>query len=74
MARLNDCWLIQQQEGEVVLFDECTDEEIARWPAGDANLAAIAQGLIANTSKLTDEEKSFAHFWSGYFYAHAKGE
>jgi hypothetical protein len=73
MARLapESEWLLQQMGGEVVLFHEHTEEEIVRFNPADGNAAAQAQLPIHNSDKLTDEEKSFAHFWSGYFYAHA---
>jgi hypothetical protein len=29
--------------------------------------------VINDAPELNDEEKTFAHFWSGYFYAHATG-
>ena len=66
-------WLIQQVGGEVILFRRYTEEEIVRFDPRDSNQVAIAQGVIANTDKLDAEQKSFAHFWSGYFYAHATG-
>jgi len=71
VATLGENWLIQQIGGEVILFHRYTEEEIAKFPASDSNLAAQAQKVIYDTDRLTDEEKCFAHFWSGYFYAHA---
>jgi hypothetical protein len=65
-------WLIQQIGGEVVLFHEGTEKEIARFDPGDGNAAAMAQRDIHESLKLSDEDKSMAHFWSGYFYAHAR--
>ena len=64
-------WLIQQIDGMVILFHRFTEEEIVRFDPSDANASAVAQGVIANTDRLGAEAKSFAHFWSGYFYAHA---
>ena len=70
MARLpDDGWLIQQIDGEVVLFHEGTGDEIVRFDPRNADATARAQATI-HQSGLTDEGKSFAHFWSGYFYAH----
>lgn len=66
-------WKIQQIEGEVILYREGDEFEIVRFDPADANGAAIAQGTIAHSDLLTDEQKCFAHFWSGYFYAHATG-
>lgn len=65
-------WLIQQQGGEVILFNRHTQQEIVRFDPSDANAACIAQGVIHKTPLLTDEQKTFAHFWSGYFYAYAQ--
>lgn len=71
MASLGENWLIQQIGGEVILFQRYTEEEIVRFTAADGNQAAQAQKVIYDEDRLTDEEKCFAHFWSGYFYAHA---
>ena len=71
MASLGESWLIQQIGGEVILFQRYTEEEVVRFPADDADAAAKAQKVIYDTDQLTDEEKCFAHFWSGYFYAHS---
>ena len=71
MARLpGDKYLIQQIGGEVILFEEYTEREIVRFNPSDRDAAAKAQAQIYQ-SDLSDEEKSFAHFWSGYFYAYA---
>lgn len=73
MARLpGDRYLIQQIGGDVILFEDGTEREIVRFSPGDADAAAKAQKVI-HDSELNDEEKCFAHFWSGYFYAHAGG-
>lgn len=66
-------YLIQQIGEDVILFQRYTEVEIVRFPASDANAAARAQEKIHLAGALSDEEKSFAHFWSGYFYAHATG-
>jgi hypothetical protein len=72
MARLaNGEWLMQQIDGQVTLFREYTEEEIVRFDPADANAAAQAQKVIHDDVRLSPEEKSFAHFWSGYFYAYA---
>lgn len=42
--------------------------EVARFDPSDANAAARAQKAIYD-SVLSSQEKSLAHFWSGYFYA-----
>lgn len=74
MARLpSEMYLIQQIDGMVVLWEDGSEKEVVRFDPSDANAAAIAQRLIYD-SNLSDEDKCFAHFWSGYFYAHAGGE
>lgn len=64
-------WLIQQIGGRVVLYNRNTEEELASFDPSSANAAAIAQGEIHFLEELTAEQRAFAHFWSGYFYAHA---
>jgi hypothetical protein len=64
-------WLIQQIDGQVILFQRYTEREIVRFDPSDGNAAARAQLVIHESDQLTDEQKNFAHFWSGYFYAHA---
>lgn len=69
MARLpSKEYLIQQIDGMVVLYREHTEEEIVRFDPSDNDATAKAQKVIYD-SKLTDEDKCFAHFWSGYFHA-----
>jgi hypothetical protein len=65
-------WLIQQIGEQVILFHRYTEEEIVRFDPSDANAAAQAQKVINDSERLTVEQKCFAHFWSGYFYAHAR--
>lgn len=70
MAQLPDGkWLMQQIDGYVVLFHRYTEEELIKYDATDANATAQAQGAIHKLDELDDEQKSMAHFWSGYFYA-----
>lgn len=59
--------MIQQIGAHVILFHEYTDEEIVRFDPYNADETAKAQKVIAE-SALGDEDKCFAHFWSGYFY------
>lgn len=69
MARLpSEEWLIQQIENQVVLFHEETEEEIVRFDPADANATAKAQSVIHDSPRLSEEDRCFAHFWSGYFY------
>lgn len=73
MAQLppDGTWLVQQIGGEVVVFHRHTEEEIVRFRPLEPNMAAMAQRVIHIDTRLDDEQKSMAHFWSGYFYAHA---
>lgn len=67
-------WVIQQIDGFVVLFNRYTEEEIVRFVPGDSVAASTSQKVIHDSDRLTPEQKCFAHFWSGYFYAHASHE
>ena len=64
-------WVIQQIDGTVVLYQQGTEEEIVRFDPANSNETAQAQKVIYDDPRLSDEDKSFAHFWSGYFYAYA---
>lgn len=64
-------WLVQQIDGVVVLYKMGSEEEIVRFDPSDANAAARAQFTIHSSDRLDAEQKCFAHFWCGYFYAHA---
>ena len=69
MARLpGEQFRIQQVGGSVVLFEDYTEREIVRFNPASADDSARAQKVI-HDSELSDEDKAFAHFWSGYFYA-----
>lgn len=73
MARLggNGEWLMQQIGGQVILFKEHTEEEIIRFNPADSSSVYAAQQAIEAAEQLSENEKASAHFWSGYFYAHA---
>jgi hypothetical protein len=74
MARLpSERYLIQDIGGKVVLFEGGTGRELAGFPAAFEGIALVAQRAIALDDELGDEDKCFAHFWSGYFHAHASG-
>lgn len=75
MARLpGERYLIQQMDdGDVVLFEDGSEREIVHFDPSDQNITAMAQKTIFE-SELNAEEKCFAHFWSGYFYATASGQ
>lgn len=64
--------LIQQIGEDVIIFDRYTEEEFHRFNPNDANGVAIKMGELWHNEKLTDEQRCFAIFWSGYFYAHAR--
>lgn len=71
MARLpSEQYLMQRIGDDVVLFEDGTEEEIVRYKFNDGDATAKAQKVI-HDSKLSDEDKCFAHFWSGYFWAHS---
>jgi hypothetical protein len=59
---------MQQIGGEVFIFEDGTEQEILRFDPHDATAVARAQRTIHINTYMTDEEKCFAHFWSGYFY------
>lgn len=63
-------WLVQNIDGNVVVYHRHTEEEIVKYPASDDNAMCKAQGAIHNDPRLTDEQKCFAHFWCGYFHAY----
>lgn len=72
MAQLpGENWIIQQIGGSVVLYHRYTEEEIVRFDPDNPDEAARAQKTIHDSGRLNDEEKCFAHFWSGYFHAHS---
>jgi hypothetical protein len=86
MAQLpGERFLIQQIGSQVVLFDRHAEAlaelgidvpdsgEIVRFDPASRDATAKAQKVINDAPELSDEEKAFAHFWSGYFYAHATG-
>lgn len=64
-------WLIQQIDGEVILFNRFTEEEIVKFDPSNADDTAKAQKVIFDSRLLSTEDKCFAHFWSGYFYRNA---
>lgn len=71
MARLpSGRYLIQMSGEQVTLIDDVTGEEIFLFTASDAHHAAKAQLAIHQLPGISDEDRSFLHFWSGYFYAH----
>jgi hypothetical protein len=71
VATLGEEYLIQQIGGEVILFHRHTEEEIVRYNVRDTKAMLVAQQVIDSHDRLNMQEKGQAHFWSGYFYAHA---
>jgi hypothetical protein len=63
----SEMYLIQQIGDNVILFERYTEEEIVKFPVTDKDAISKAQKTIYD-SGLSDEDKCFAHFWSGYFY------
>lgn len=73
MAQLppDGTWLIQQIDGQVILFHRHTEEEIVRFNPADPNSFGPALKVIWETDRFDAEQKCMAVFWAGYFYAHA---
>lgn len=70
MARLpSERFLIQQNNGIVHLFEEGTEREIISFDPSNADETAKAQKAIYFSEELDEQDKCFAHFWSGYFHA-----
>lgn len=64
-------WLVQKIDGGLVsVFNRSTEEVIVSFNPSDGDQTAKAQRTIYDSDRLTDEQKCFAHFWSGYFHAH----
>jgi len=67
MARLpSERYLVQQIDGQVVLFEDFTEREITRFDPGSVLASGHALEEIA-VSELADEDRCFACFWAGYF-------
>ena len=73
MAQLppDGTYLVQQIGDRVILFHRHTEVEIVSAQADDGDAMARAQAAIHKSPELDVEQKSMAHFWFGYFYAHA---
>jgi antitoxin (DNA-binding transcriptional repressor) of toxin-antitoxin stability system len=71
MARLpSEQYLMQQIGAQVILFEDFTEREVARFDPSDGIAAANALDAIQR-SELSDEDKCYACFWAGYFHAYA---
>lgn len=62
--------LVQQIGGEVVMFDRYTEAEYVRFNPVDPQEFGPAMKTVWDHPTLTEEQKCFAVFWFGYFYAH----
>lgn len=72
MARLpSERFLMQQIGGAVILFEDFTEREIARFDPADGIAVQNALEVIRASDDLGDEDKCFACFWAGYFHAYA---
>lgn len=50
------------------------DPPVHAYDAGDRDLTAQAQAVIAFSATVPDADKPMAHFWCGYFWATVGGE
>lgn len=64
-------WLVQQADGVVSIFNQYTQEVLLKFDPSDREACRQAQFEIWHEPHLNDEQRCFASFWSGYFYAHA---
>jgi hypothetical protein len=63
-------YVYETLDNQVVVM--CTGNDAVVFDPRDANASAMAQKPI-HDSGLSQDEKNRAHFWCGYFYAHASG-
>lgn len=71
MARLpSDRYLMQDIGGKVMLFEDGTERELMRCDPGDQDDVVRARAAIDDAG-LGDEDRTFAHFWLGYFARYA---
>lgn len=69
MARLpSNRYCIQLVGADIVLFDDVMQEDVLTFPAQGGSELAKAQKAISEYPMST-EDRAFAHFWCGYFYA-----
>lgn len=62
-------WLVQLVGNDVIVLHRYSEEEIVHYDNTDADATAKAQYLLHLDDRLTTEQKTFAHFWCGYFHA-----
>jgi len=71
MARLpSEKFLIQNIGDDVMVFEDGSEREIARWPAKNPDKMVDGMKAVSEDDSLSVVDKAFAHFWAGYFYAH----
>lgn len=71
MAQLpNSDFLVQSAGPYIFLINRYTEQALVDVDARDADAVAKAQKTIHELQGLDAEDKAFAHFWFGYFYAH----
>ena len=71
MAQLpNSDYLVQSAAPFIFLVHRHTEEELVKVDATNRDAVARAQYTIYTLEELSPEDKCFAHFWFGYFYAH----
>lgn len=74
MAQLpSENYLVQLIDDDIVLFERYTERELVRFSAQSGDAVARGQKQIYDLKELSDEDKCFAHFWSGYFWAYGSG-
>jgi hypothetical protein len=67
-----ELYVFEADEGRAVVVTDA-GTEVVRFDPRDANAACQAQKVIYDRPALSDEEKSRAYFWCGFFYAQATG-
>lgn len=73
MAQLppDGTWLMQQMDGLVHVFNRDTEEQLVEFDPGDPSSFGPALQRMWETDVFNGEQKSFAAFWTGYYFAHA---
>jgi hypothetical protein len=60
---------VQSSGTEIFIVHRYSEEELIKVDATDKNAVAQAQKIIHYLPELDPEDKCYAHFWFGYFYA-----
>lgn len=64
-------WVIQQRDGMVYLFHGQTEFELLRFDPADRDTLGGVIAIMQEIEELTAEQRAWATFWAGYFYARA---